>query len=280
MRPLWKGSISFGLVNIPVKMYTASEDVEFKFKMLHKKDLSEIRYSRICKVEDKEIPWNEIVKGYEYESGQYVILSEEDFENANLEKSTSIKILHFIDEEEINTVFYTKPYFLEPDKNASNSYILLLEALKRSKKVGIAKFVLHHREHLAVIKPFENAIILNELRYAHELKSTANLDIPEKVKALPDELNVALKLIDHLTAKFHPSEYKDTYNDKLKQMIEKKAHGKKITPQGHEIKKATKVHDIMSLLKASLDEDLQEKPKKGATGKQKNAKPVPRKKVI
>lgn len=277
MRPLWKGSISFGLVNIPVKMYTASEDVEFKFKMLHKKDLSEIRYSKICKVEDKEIPWNEIVKGYEYEPGQYVILSEEDFENANLEKSTSIKILHFIDEEEINTVFYSKPYFLEPDKNAANAYILLLEALRESRKVGIAKFVLHHREHLAVIKPFENAIILNELRYAHELKKPSYLDIPEKVKASPEELDVALKLIDHLTAKFHPLEYKDTYTDEIQKMIEKKAKGKKITPQGHEIKKVTKVHDMMSLLKASLEE---ESLKKRETGKQKHAKPVSRKKVV
>lgn len=278
MRPLWKGSISFGLVNIPVKMYTASEDVEFKFKMLHKKDLSEIRYSRICKVEDKEIPWNEIVKGYEYEPGQYVILSEEDFENVNLEKSTSINILHFIDEEEINTVFYAKPYFLEPDKNAINSYILLLEALRRSKKVGIAKFVLHHREHLAVIKPFENVIVLNELRYAHEIKKASQLDIPEKAKASSEELSVALKLIEHLTTKFHPLEYKDTYTDEIKTMIEKKAKGKKIRPQGHEIQKVTKVHDIMSLLKASLEEA--ETPKKRETGKQKNAKPVSRKKVV
>lgn len=271
MRPLWKGSISFGLVNIPIKMYTASQEKEFKFKMLHKKDLSEIKYSRVCKVEDKEIPWNEIVKGYEYSPGEYVILSDEDFENANLEKSKTIEILHFIDEEEINTVYYSKPYFLEPDKTADKAYTLLLEALRKSKKVGIAKFVLHNREHLAVIKPYENAIILNEMRYAHELKSPSILEIPEKTKASAQELSIALKLIDQLTTSFKPSEYRDTYTEEMKKVIEKKAKGKKITPKGHDIKKPTKVHDIMSLLKASLEE---EKPKKSTTKKRKNAKAV------
>jgi DNA end-binding protein Ku len=269
MRPLWKGSISFGLVNIPVKMYTASQEKEFKFKMLHKKDLSEIRYSRICKVEEKEVPWAEIVKGYEYAPGEYVILSDEDFENANLEKSKTIEILHFINEDEINTVFYSKPYFLEPDKTADKAYTLLLDALKKSKKVGIAKFVLHNREHLAVIKPYENAIILNELRYANELKHPSGLDIPEKGKSSAQELSIALKLIDQLTTEFKPNEYKDTYTEEMKKVIEKKAKGKKITPKGQEIKKPTKVHDIMSLLKASLDDE--KKPKKTTTKKRKHA---------
>lgn len=277
MRPLWKGSISFGLVHIPVRMYTASVETEFKFKMLHKKDLSEIRYSRVCKVEDKEIPWNEIVKGYEYEPGHYVVLSEEDFERANLEKSSSIEITHFIDEKEIDTVFYVKPYFLEPDKTAIKPYMLLLEALKKSKKVGIAQCVLHHRQHLVVIKPYENIIVLNELRYAHELKSTKALEMPEKAKSAPEELAVALKLVDHLTKHFHPNEYKDTYTAEIKKMIEQKAKGKKIvTPKGSEVKKASKVQDIMSLLKQSLEE----KPPKKEAVKEKNAKPVPRKKVV
>jgi len=261
MRALWKGSISFGLVHIPVKLYSASQEKEFKFVMLHKKDLSQIRYARICKVEDKEVPWDEIVKGYEYQPGEYVILTEEDLKNANLEKSKSIEILHFINEDEIDTIYYTKPYFLEPEKNAGNPYTLLLEALKKSKKVGIAKFVLHNREHLAVIKPYGNAIILMELRYEEELRNSKDLNIPVKEKTSAQELSIALKLIDHLTAKFKPSEYTDTYTDEIKEMIEKKAKGKKVHPKGQEVK-PSKIHDIMSLLKASLDEESPKKTKK------------------
>jgi DNA end-binding protein Ku len=260
MRPLWKGSISFGLVNIPVKMYTASHERELKFVLLHKKDLSQVRYARICKEEEKEIPWEEIVKGYEHSPGEFVVINEEDFDKINLAKSQSIEIIHFINQSEIDTVYYSKPYFLEPDKNAGKSYHLLLEAMQKSKKVGIAKFVLHHREHLAVIKPYENAIILNELRYDAELERINEIELPKEVKALPQEINIALKLIDHLTVPFKPKDYVDTYEKEAMEMIEKKSKGKKIHPKGQE-KKPSKVQNIMSLLKASLDE-----PKKRKTG--------------
>lgn len=260
MRSLWKGSISFGLVNIPVKMYVASQDREFKFVMLHKKDLSQIRYARICKTEDKEVPWNEIVKGYEYEPGEFIVMNDEDFKKANLTKSKTIEILDFVKEDEIDTIFYSKPYFLEPEKNAEKSYVLLREALRRSKKVGIAKFIIHNREHVAVIKPHENAIVLNELRYVDEVILPKELNFPENQKAAPKELEVALKLIDHLTARFNPKKYKDTYNAEIKEIIEQKAKGKKVHPKGKE-PKPSKVQDIMTLLKASLEEQ----PKKTKT---------------
>lgn len=258
---MWTGSISFGLVNIPVKMYVASHEREFKFVMLHKKDMSEIRYAKMCKVEDKEVPWDEIVKGYEYHPGEYVIITDEDFKQINLEKSKTIEILHFIQEDEIDTIYYAKPYFLEPDKHAGNAYALLLEALRKSKKVGIAKFVLHNREHLAVIKPYENVIILNELRYSDELVKSKDLELPKKDKTTPQELSIALKLIDHLTTSFKPQDYSDTYTDEVKEMIERKAKGKKVHPKGEEAK-PSKVHDIMSLLKASLEEEAPKKIKK------------------
>lgn len=271
MRAMWKGSISFGLVNIPVKLISASHDKEFSFKMLHKKDMSEIRYAKICKVEDKEVPWNEIVKGYEYKPGEFITMEEEDFKKVNLKKSSSIDIMHFIKEDEIDTIFYMKPYFLEPEKNGANAYNLLLEALKKSKKVGICKFVLHHREHLAVLKPFENAIILNEMRYLDELSRVKDLNIPAKANISTQEMTIAIKLIDHMTAKFNPKEYKDTYSEDLRDMILKKGKGKKISPKGHEAK-PSKIVDIMSLLKQSLEEEeslkkskrhvKQEKPKK------------------
>lgn len=257
MRALWKGSISFGLVNIPVKMYVASHEKEFKFVMLHKKDMSQIRYARICKNEEKEVPWEDIVKGYEYEPGEYVILSEEDFQKANLKKSKTIEIIDFVKEDEIDTVFYVKPYFLEPEKNSDKAYVLLREALKKSKKVGIAKFVIHNREHVAVLKAFGDAIIVNELRYADEIVKENELLLPEREKVPAKELNVAMKLIEQLTTSFNSKKYKDTYTAELKEIIDQKAKGRKIRPKGQE-PKPSKVQDIMSLLKASLEE----KPKK------------------
>lgn len=265
MRAMWKGSISFGLVNIPVKLISASHEKEFSFKLLHKKDMSEIRYARMCKVEDKEVPWSEIVKGYEYKPGEFITMEDDDFKKANLKKSTSIDIIHFIKEDEIDTIFYVKPYFLEPEKNGANAYALLLEALRKSKKVGICKFVLHNREHLAVIKPFENAIILNELRYVDELARVKDLTIPVKEKISPQEMTIAIKLIDHMTTTFKPQEYKDTYTAELREVINKKGKGKKIAPKGHEVK-PSKIVDIMSLLKQSLEEE--EAPKKTKRRKQ------------
>jgi DNA end-binding protein Ku len=261
MRSLWKGSISFGLVNIPVRLYVASQEREFKFVMLHKKDHSQIRYARICKAEEKEVPWDEIVKGYEYEKGEYVILDEEDFKLASKAKSQSIDIVHFVDEAEVDTIYYTKPYFIEPENNAQHAYYLLFEALKRSKKVAIAKFILHNREHIGVVKVHDNMIILNELRYNHELVNPKELNLPAEKKVATKELGAALQLIEHLTAPFNPKEYKDTYTDEIAEIIRKKAKGRKIHPKGAE-KKPSKLVDIMALLKASLKEQ-QEQPKKG-----------------
>lgn len=252
MRAIWKGALSFGLVNIPINMYTASHEKEISFVLLHKKDLSEIRYARICKAEDREVPWNEIVKGYEFEKGNFVVINEEDFEKANLKKSKTIEIVQFILEDEVDTMYYSKPYFLEPDKGADKAYSLLRDALKKSKKVGLAKYVLRNREHLAVVKVHENMIILNELRYQNELVKPADLKIPEALKASPKEMDIAIQLIDHLTLPFEPTEYKDTYVKEMKEIIRQKAKGKAIHPKTAK-PQSTKVHDIMSLLQASLE---------------------------
>lgn len=263
MRALWKGSISFGLVHIPVKMYVAVHEHDLKFVMLHKKDNSQIRYAKICKIEDKEVPWEEIVKGYEYEPGEFVVVSDADLKDLNLNRSKSIEILHFIDVSEIDTVYYEKPYFLEPEKNAGKAYRLLLDAMLKSKKVGIAKFVIHNREHLGIIKPYENIIVLNELRYDAQLGDTKDLNIPKEAKTSSQELSVALKLINQLTAPFKPKSYKDTYVEEVMDLIKKKAKGKKIHPKGKEVK-PSKVHDIMDLLKASLNESKPVKKRKKA----------------
>jgi DNA end-binding protein Ku len=251
MRVIWKGSISFGLVNIPVKMYHASRDHELKFVLLHKKDLSEIRYARICKSEDKEVPWEELVKGFEFQKGEYVVMNQEDFEKANVKKTRTIEIVSFANEDEIDPIFYEKPYYLEPDKNAESTYALLCEALRKSKKVGIAKYVIHNREHIAVLKPYHNAILLNQMRYDDEMVKLKELEIPDIGKIPAKEVDIAIKLIDHLTKPFTAKEYKDTYTEEIKEIIAQKAKGKKIVAKGKE-PKPTKVTDIMSLLKASL----------------------------
>lgn len=260
MRAIWKGALSFGLVNIPIQMYTASHDKEISFVMLHKKDHSQIRYARICKAEGKEVPWNEIVKGYEYEKGDYVVLDDKDFEKANLKKTKTIEIVNFVDENEVDTIYYSKPYFLEPDKNASSAYSLLREALKKSKKVGLAKYILRNREHLAVIKVYENMLILNELRYQNELVKVEDLKIPAVGKSTGKEIDIAIQLIDHLTVPFEPQDFKDTYMEEIKQIIKQKAKGRPVHPKTEE-PKSTKVHDIMSLLQASL-ESKKNPPKK------------------
>lgn len=223
MRAIWKGSLSFGLVNIPVHLYVASHEKELSFVLLHNKDHSRIRYAKICVKEDKEVPWDEIVKGYEYEKGDYVVLQDEDFEKANLKKTKTIELMNFIDESEIDTFYYVKPYFLEPDKNAVKAYNLLHDALKITQKVGLAKFVLHNREHLAVVKVHENMLVLNELRYQNEIVNPKELTIPasEKTKTQKKELDMAILLIDQLTIPFEPKAYKDTYIEELKQIIKK-----------------------------------------------------------
>jgi DNA end-binding protein Ku len=253
MRALWSGSLSFGLINIPVRIFSATLDRTLNFVMLHNKDLSPIRFARICKADGKEIPYEDIVKGYEYQPGDYVVLVEEDFEQANVKKTKSIEIMDFIDEKEIDTIYYEKPYFLEPGKGADKAYVLLREALKKSKKVALAKFVLHNREHLAVVKPYDQIIILNQLRYNSELKKPDQLQLPASVKTSPQEITMALKLIDQLTGHFEPEKYHDTYTEELENIIEAKAKGKKPRAKGKE-PKITPVKDMMRLLKESLED--------------------------
>lgn len=252
MRSIWKGALSFSLVNIPVRLYTASREKEISFSLLHKKDGSEIRYARICKAEDKEIPWNEIGKGYENEKGEFIMMEDKDFEKATLQRTKTIEILHFIEESEIDSIYFVKPYYLEPEKNADNPYSLLRDAMKKSKKVAIAKYVLHNREHIAVVKEYEGMLILNELRYASELVKAEDLKIPTSKKSNGKEIEMAIQLIDQLTVPFNPQEYKDTYIEELKKIIKLKGKGRTIQPK-EEKPKSTKIHDMMALLKESLE---------------------------
>jgi DNA end-binding protein Ku len=251
MRSIWTGSIGFGLVNIPVKMYSASQESSLDFDMLDRHDLSNIKYKRVNESTGREVNWNDIVKGYKYEN-DYVVLTKDDFEKADAKKTKLIEIVDFVDQEEIDSSYFETPYYLEPDKSGIKPYTLLREALKKTKKVGVATYVLRNRENLAVVKAKDNVIILNKIRFPEELRDPSELNIPEQdIKG--KELEMAIQLIEQLSRQFEISEYKDTYSAELMRIIEAKAKGKK--PVYKEMKVVpSKTQDLMSLLKASLDQ--------------------------
>jgi DNA end-binding protein Ku len=253
MRSIWTGTISFGLVTIPVKLYSGSQSNSLDLDMLRKSDLCPVKYKRVCADDQEEIPYEEIVKGFEYSDGNYIVLSDEDFQNANVEQTKRIDITDFVKETEIDSRFFEKPYFLEPQKAGEKPYALLREALKKSKKVGIANYVLRNRGRIGVVKPVGNAIVLNQMRYADEIRNHEELNLPD-IKAVKEkEIELALTLIDQWTTKFDPEKYKDTYIEDLKKIIDQKAKGRQPKAKG-KAPQPTKVVDMMGLLKKSLKE--------------------------
>lgn len=266
MKPVFRGSISFGLVNIPVRLYHASQDKEIKFKFLHKKDLSRIRYMRICSAEGVEVPWEEVVKGYEVKEDRYVVFTDKDFEKANPKKVKTIEIDDFSDEHEIDPIYFSMPYYLEPEKGASKAYSLLCTALKKSKKVGVGTFVLRNHEHLGIVKPYGNLLLLIQLRFQENMRKPTDLNIPKETKHPKRELDIAIQYIKKLSKKFNPKDYHDTYTKELKSLIKKKGKGVKVKPKSKAPSKSSpsKVEDIMSLLEESLKKEKKRKPKKRA----------------
>jgi DNA end-binding protein Ku len=251
MRSIWKGSISFGLVNIPVKLYSATDNEKISFQMLYRKDLSRIRFKRVAESTDEEVPADQIVKGYELDDGKIVTLTDDDLKEVSPEKSTGIDIQAFVSENEIDSLYFDKPYYLEPDKGAAKAYTLLREALVKSGKVGIAQFVLRNREHLCALKPYKDVLVLNILRFAEEIRSHSELAIPKDQKITANEVNLANRLIEGLTTKFEPGEYKDTYTQEVRKMIEAKAKGLKTKPVAR-APAAGKVVDLVAALQESL----------------------------
>jgi len=250
MRAVWSGSIAFGLVNIPVKMFTATQSSTLDLDMLDSKDHSNIRFKRVNESTGKEVPFKEIVKGYNLD-GNYVVLEDEDFEAAEPEKTKTIEIMNFVKEDDIDSIYYESPYYLEPVKAAMHAYAILRDALRNAKKVGVATFVMRNKETLAIVKPMEKVLVLNRIRFEQEIRDFKDLALPESTKTKTKEVDIALKLIDQLTEEFDISKYKDTYTDKLLKIIEDKAKGKK-----PKVKKMKVVHkrseNLMETLKASL----------------------------
>lgn len=252
MRSIWTGAISFGLINIPVKLHSAVQESSLDLDMLDSKDHSNIRFKRVNETTGKEVQYANIVRAYNL-NGRYVVLDEKDFEAADAKKTKTIEILNFVKEEEIDSIYYEQPYYLQPDKGSAKAYALLRDALQASGKVGVSSFVMRNKEGLAILKPYEEVIVLNRIRFEEEIRSYEELDLPEITKTKGREFAMATKLIDQLTEEFDISKYKDTYTDKLMQIIKAKAKGKKVVaPKMRVVHR--KSDDLMGMLEASLAE--------------------------
>jgi DNA end-binding protein Ku len=270
-RAIWKGSISFGLVNIPIALYPATRREELKFRLLRKSDLSPVNYKRFAVKDGKEVPWDQIVKGYEYEKGKYVVLKDEDFERVDLEATQTVDIQDFVDQEQIDPIFFYKPYYLEPQKGGDKAYALLREALKDTSKVGIAKVVIKTRQYLAGVKPEDGVLVLELMHFADELADPGKLHIPKKTEVGKREMNMAKSLIDSMNSKWDPEKYKDDYREALMEVIEEKveAGGKEIEEKPKKAPKPTKVIDLVSVLQKSLEQTRAKKTTAKSRRKQK-----------
>jgi DNA end-binding protein Ku len=267
-RGLWKGAISFGLVNVPVELYSAQKkSAELDLTMLDKRNLAPVGYKRVNKASGKEVPWNEVVKGYEYDDDKYVVLSQEDFRRANVEASRTVDIVGFVDLAEIEPKFFETPYFLSPLKRGEKAYVLLRDTLEKAGKAGIATVVIRTRQYLAALVPEDGVLMLNTLRYADELKDADEVGIPEKLKGAKvtsKELDMAMRLVDDMVDEWQPRKFHDTYREDLLARIKEKIKAgetEEITEpeKGEERAPKADVLDLMSLLKQSVEGKGKEK---------------------
>lgn len=256
MRALWSGSLSFGLIHIPVKLYSASKEQSLRFKLLDKHGPCPVSYARICRRTNKEISYEDIVRGYEYKKGDYVILTDEDLKRVRPRRQKIIEIVHFSDEQEIDPAYYEKPYYIEPDPKAQKAYVLLRAALKRAEKVAIARLVLRDKEYVTAIQPRGNALVLHQLRYQDEIRPVQGLRIPERASYSEQELQITLMLIKQLGAHFQAQQFHDTYSEELSRVIKARAKGQELsrTPLPP-APSPTSMRDLMTMLKKSLEQE-------------------------
>lgn len=250
---IWSGAINFGLVTIPVKLQTAIRTNDLRFNFLHKTDEGRINQVRRCSIDGEEVAYTDLVRGYEYEKGRYVIISDEDFDRVNPEATQSVDIVQFVDLAEIDPMFFDKPYYLEPEKRGRHAYALLREALKDSGKVGIAKVVIRSREHLAALKPNGDALVLELMHFADEIVEASTLDLPAVEKPAANEMKVARMLIDTMTEAFDASAFKDSYREEMLAMIEARAAGKSLPVGETKAPVRDNVVNLMDVLQKSLE---------------------------
>ena len=276
MRPIWKGAISFGLVSIPITLYPATRQEELRFHFLRKNDLSPINNKRVAEADGKEVAWEDIVRGYQYEKGKFVVLNDDDFSRVDVEATQTVDIQEFVEIAEINPMFFSKPYYMEPGKGGGKAYGLLREVLRGTKRVGIAKVVIKTREHLAAVKPQGDALVLELMHFAGEIIDPDELHVPGDVKLAKKEAAMARQLVESMTGKWKPESYKDDYREALMKVIEKKvATGGREVPKGRKTKavKATNVIDLVSVLQQSIQKHGSHR------SRQRTAKAKPRRKA-
>ena len=271
MRAIWKGSITFGLINIPISLFSATRTEELKFRLLRASDLSPVNYKRVAEADGKEVPWDQIVKGYEYEKGKFIVLKDEDFKRVDIEATQTVDIIDFVALDEINPMFFHKPYYIEPVKSGAKAYALLRETLASENKVGIAKVVIKTKQYLASVKPTDDVLLLELMHFADELVQPENLQLPKNIEIRKAEKDMARQLIHQMTDKWEPEKYKDDYRAAVMKLIEEKAAHPGETPKAApKPKKAANVVDLAEVLKRSLAES-QKKSRKREPAKLKKA---------
>jgi DNA end-binding protein Ku len=277
-RALWKGSISFGLVNIPIELHTAVRNHRPKFRMLHAKDKSPVKFERVCIRDGHPVAWEDLVKGYEYAKGHFVVLSKEDFQAAAVEKTRTVDIIDFVKAEEIDDRFFETPYYLVPTNGGERAYALLRAAIHESGRIGIAKFILRDAQHLAAVEVIKDAIVLSVMRFADELVDVKQFDLPGDGGIRKNELDMAKALVNSLAAEWNPGKYTDEYRENLLRIIKAKVKGKKVDLEPAAEPRQAEVVDLMERLRRSLDQ-AGGKPRAAKTTRTRSAKRVSKKRA-
>lgn len=258
MRPIWKGHLTFGLVTIPVKLYTATEAKDIRFRLLHKADMTPIQNKRYCPAHEQIVDWNDVVRAYEYAKGKFVPVTEEELDNVPLETAGTVSVSAFVELAEIDPIYYDKSYYLAPDEGGQKAFRLLHDTMEESTKVAVGKVVIREKEHLVAVRPLDGALVMSTLYYADEVRSTEDIpEFPVQAKVHPNEKKMALQLVEGLAAEFNPTEYRDEYRDALLKVINAKVEGAPL--EAHE-RKEEKVVDLIEALRRSLQATRKEEP--------------------
>jgi DNA end-binding protein Ku len=271
MRALWKGAISFGLVTIPVSLYPATKREELQFRLLRKSDQSPVNYKRVAEADGKEVAWDQIVKGYEYEKGKFVVLKDEDFARVDVEATKTVDIINFVALDEVDPLLFYKPYYLEAEKGGDKAYVLLRDALVECGKIAIARVVIRTRQHLAAVKPQKKGLMLELMHFPEELLDASEFKAPTEKAVGKAEMQMAKQLIQSMTSEWKPEQYTDEYHEALEKMIDEKIeHGDEEVPAPAKRKKPANVVDLVSILQQSIQE-TQTKPKSDKPAKKTQA---------
>ena len=256
MRAIWKGSVGFGLVTVPISLYPALHREDIRFRLLRGKDLSPVNYKRVAATDGKEVEWDDIVKGYEYEKGKFVILKDEDFARVDIEATQTVDIINFVDLDEVNPLLFNKPYYMQAEKTGRKAYVLLRDALRKSNRIAMARVVIKTRQHLAAVKPQGDGLMLELMHFPDELRATSEFETPKPQKLAANEMKMALQLIDSMTEKWNPDDYSDDYRNALQDLIDKKvaSGGKEIPDKKKPTKRPSNVIDLAAVLQKSIEE--------------------------